>query len=244
MTTEPRESTASRTVVPRLLGLLLVLVSVVPAAGCVLAFADWLPTGVARYEEYRTAERCAAAPAPGVWREDCLREVELDVVGTVVERRARNSDYQATVSGERFRGELDFGDPGPLLNTLRAGDRVVATVWRGDVVALAKDGLRQKTSEEPRDEPQMTAAGGTGLGLLALTGLAFGAVRLVAPRRLGPFTWRRSGRTLFFTNLGAAFGVGLVTVWTGLPWQVTTPAILAVVLGVGHFSLRAPAGSR
>ncbi|MEV8312379.1 hypothetical protein AB0P36_35115 [Streptomyces flavidovirens] len=110
----------------------------------------------------------------------------------MVDRGGRNSEYRATVDSERFQGELGFGDPGPLLETLQVGDKAVATVWRGDIVALTKDGVRQKTSDEPRGEPQMIAAGGAGLGLLAVLGLVFGTARLVAPRNPGTFTW--SGR--------------------------------------------------
>ncbi|MGW0563681.1 hypothetical protein ACWDZ4_24500 [Streptomyces sp. NPDC003016] len=232
-----REVTAFRAGARRVLGLLMILVSVAPAAGCVLAFADWLPANVARYEEYRAAERCAADSTPDVWWEDCLRKVEFNIVDTVVDRGGRNSAYRATVDSERFQGELDFGDPGPLLETLQGGDKAVATVWRGDIVALAKDGVRQKTSDEPRDEPQMIAAGGAGLGLLTVLGLAFGAARLVAARNLGTFTWSGSGKRLFFTNLTATFGVGLPAVWLGIPWQLVAPAIVAVVLGVGFFLL-------
>ncbi|MEU8541937.1 hypothetical protein AB0C52_18435 [Streptomyces sp. NPDC048717] len=232
--------TAVRAGVRRVRGLLLIAVSLFLASGCVLAFTDWLPADVARYEEYHAAERCAAGSAPDAWRENCLRDVEFGVVDTVVERGGKNSKYRATVDSARFQGELAFGDPGPLLDTLRAGDKVAGTVWRGDVVALTKDGVRQKTSDEPRDEPQMIAAGGASLGLFAMVCLVFGAVRLVAPHRLGRFTWSGSGKVLFFTNLGATFGVGLPAVWCGIPWQLVAPVIVLVVLVVlvGGFVLR------
>ncbi|MEO3845974.1 hypothetical protein [Streptomyces sp. B22F1] len=229
-----REVTAFRAGVTRVLGLLMIVVSVALAAGCVLAFTNWLPANVARYEEYRAAERCPADSTPDAWWEDCLREIDLTIVDTVV-RGGKGSEYRATVDSKRFHGRLDFGDPGPLLDTLQEGDKAVGTVWRGDIVALTKGRIRQKTSDEPRDEPQMIAAAGAGLGLLAVPGLVFGAARLVAPRRPGPFTWSRSGKRLFFTNLAATFGVGLPAVWLGVPWQLVTPAIVAVVLGVGFF---------
>lgn len=209
--------TAFRAGVTRVLGLLIVVASVAPAAGCAFVFTDWLPADVARYQEYRAAERCAAGSTPEAWWEDCLREIELDIVDTVVDRGGRNSDYRATVDSERFQGDLGFGDPGPLLETLQVGDRAVGSIWRGDIVALTEDGVRQQTAGEPRNEPQMIAAGGAGLGVLAVLGLVFGATRLVAPRDPGPFTWRRSGKALFFTNLAATFGVGLPAVWLGLP---------------------------
>ncbi|MEV0175318.1 hypothetical protein AB0I00_29885 [Streptomyces sp. NPDC050803] len=223
--------------VTRAWGLLMIAVSVALATGCALTFTDWLPANVARYEDYRAAEPCAAGSTPGTWWEDCLREIELNIVDTVVETRAKSSEYRATLNGEQVRVELDFGDPGPLLDTLQPGDKVTATVWRGDIVALTKDGVRQKTSDEPRNEPQMIAAGGACLGVLALLGLTFGAARLVAPRNPGPFTWSRSGKILFFTSLAATFGVGLPAVWLGLPWQLVTPTIVAVLLGAGYFFL-------
>lgn len=229
--------TAFRAGVTRVLGLLMIVVSLALAAGCVLVFTKWLPNDVARYDDYRATHRCPAGSTPTAWWEDCLREVELTVVDTVVKTGGKSTEYRATVDGKRFQGELAFGDPGPLLNTLQAGDRTVGTVWRGDIVALTKDGVRQKTSDEPRDEPQMIAAVGVGLGLLAVLGLVFGTVRLLAPRHPGRFTWKGSGKGLLVTSLVATFGVGLPAVWLGLPWQLVAPAIVAVVLGVGALLL-------
>lgn len=177
-----REVTAFRAGVTRVLGLLMIVVSVALAAGCVLAFTNWLPANVARYEEYRAAERCPADSTPDAWWEDCLREIDLTIVDTVV-RGGKGSEYRATVDSKRFHGRLDFGDPGPLLDTLQEGDKAVGTVWRGDIVALTKGRIRQKTSDEPRDEPQMIAAAGAGLGLLAVPGLVFGTPRRAAPPR-------------------------------------------------------------
>ncbi|MFI7316792.1 hypothetical protein [Streptomyces venezuelae] len=217
----------------RVLALLMIAVSLALAAGSVLVFTKWLPDNVARYEDYRATERCPSGTTPDAWWEDCLREVELTVVDTVVKSGGKSSEYTATVDGKRFHGELDFGDPGPLLRTLKAGDRAVGTVWRGDIVALTKDGVRQKTSHEPRDEPQMIAAAGAGLGLLAVLGLVFGTVRLLAPGHSGPFTWKGSGKGPVVTSVVATFGVGLPAVWLGLPWQFVAPVIVAVVLGAG-----------
>ncbi|MEU7020296.1 hypothetical protein ABZ990_06510 [Streptomyces sp. NPDC046203] len=228
-----KEKTAVRAGMTRVGGLLLIVVSLVLAAGCALVFADRLPADVARYEAYRATERCAAGSEPDAWREDCLREVEFGVVGTVVERGGKTGKYRATVDSERFQGEVSFTGPRPLLDTLRPGDEVVGTVWRGDIVALAKDGVRQTTDEEPRDDPQMIAAIGAGLGLFAVLVLAFGAIRLVAPRRLGPFTWSESGQGLLYINTVVTLGVGLLAVWLGIPWQLVVPVIAMARLGVG-----------
>ncbi|MFI1680587.1 hypothetical protein [Streptomyces sp. NPDC020607] len=235
--------TAFRAGVTRGLGLLMIVGSVALATGCVLVFAKWLPADVARYEDYRAAQRCPAGSTPDAWWEDCLRTIELTIVDTVVKGGGRSSEYRATVDSTRFQGELDFGDPGPLLDTLQAGDQAIGTVWRGDVVTLTKDGVRQKTSDEPRHEPQMIAAAGAGLGLLAVLGLVFGTARLLAPRHSGPFTWSGSGRGLLVTCLAATFGVGLPAVWLGISWQLVAPMIVAVVLGAGTFLLGGSRGS-
>ncbi|MEV6553192.1 hypothetical protein AB0M57_31485 [Streptomyces sp. NPDC051597] len=216
--TGQREMTAFRAAVTRLLGLVMITVSLALAAGCVLTFTDWLPANVTRYKAYRGAERCPADSTPERWWEDCLREIELNIVDTVVHRGGKGSEYRATVDSKRFHGKLDFGDPGPLLDTLEEGDKAVGTVWRGDIVALTKGRIRQKTSDEPRDEPQMIAAVGAGLGLLTVPGLVIGAARLVAPRHSGPLAWGRSGKRLFFATLAVTFGVGLPAVWLGFPW--------------------------
>lgn len=87
---------------------------------------------------------------------------------------------------DSWRGTVAFGDAGPLLEQLAPGDQVTATAWRRDIVVLSKNGVRQNTSEAPRDELQMNAALGV---LVAAQTFVFGAVRLARPRATGG-VWR------------------------------------------------------
>ncbi|WNM33572.1 hypothetical protein RKE30_25855 [Streptomyces sp. Li-HN-5-11] len=112
---------------------------------------------------------------------------------------------------------------------LKPGDQVTGTIWRRTIVALSKDGVRQHTSEAPRDELQMNAALGLLAGLLAALTFVFGAVRLVRPRSPEPFTWDPYGRRMLITVLSACFGAGLLTVWAGIPWP-TVPAVVVPVV--------------
>ncbi|GAA4948990.1 hypothetical protein GCM10023238_14150 [Streptomyces heliomycini] len=132
---------------------------------------------------------------------------------------------------------MSFGDSGPLLERLESGDRVEAIAWRGDIVVLGKDGVRQNTSEAPRDELQMNAAVGVLAGLVAAQLFVFGAVRLAGPRDHEPFTWDPYGRRLLLTITAVCFGVGLPAVWTGIPWW-TVPAVAVPVVGCAAVLLR------
>ncbi|MCT9114165.1 hypothetical protein N4G69_53555 [Streptomyces mirabilis] len=80
---------------------------------------------------------------------------------------------------------MSFGDAGPLLEQLAPGDQVKATAWRRDIVVLSKNGVRQNTSEAPRDELQMNAAIGVLAALVAAQTFVFGAVRLARSRATG-----------------------------------------------------------
>lgn len=226
-TGRPRRRAAGRT---RLAGAALIAAGLLPAIACWLLFTQWLPAEVERYREYTVAEPCAAGvSAP--WWEDCLRTGTYTVERVVVDRGSKSSSFRATLNGAPFENgvTVSFGDPGPLLQVLRPRDEVAATTWRGDIVVLERDGVRQSTSEEPRHESQMTAAMGTLLGLVAALALGFGSVRLLRPRAVEPFTWRRYGKALFFTMLGTCFAVGFPAMWLGLPWQVVPVVAVAIV---------------
>ncbi|MDF3298068.1 hypothetical protein [Streptomyces tropicalis] len=103
---------------------------------------------------------------------------------------------------------------------------MTGTLWRGGVVRIARGGVRQATSEEPRDEAQMTAAVGTASGLLAALTAVFGAVRLVRPRRSEPIPWALLGRPSGLTAVAVCFGTGFLALWPGLPWWVV-PVVAA-----------------
>lgn len=204
----------------RFLGVLLILLSLISAVLCFLAFAAWLPSDGERYRDYQAAEPCPAQATEHVRAEkDCLSTWRYVVEKTVVKSGGKNSTYRATLKGgASWRRIVDFGDPGPLLEKLEPGDQVTGTIWRRTIVALSKDGLRQNTSEAPRNELQMNAAFGLMAGLLAALAFVFGAVRLVRTRTPEPFTWGPYGRRMLITIVSVCFGAGLLTVWTGIPW--------------------------
>lgn len=120
--------------------------------------------------------------------------------------------------------------PGPVLERLRPGERVTGTVWRGHVMVVARGSLRQSTSEEPRDDAQMTACLGTLAGLLAALGLGYGLRQSAGLAGRGPFTWRRFGRPVLVTVLTVCFAVGFPALWLGVPWRAVPPVAVSLVV--------------
>ncbi|KUJ39292.1 MULTISPECIES: hypothetical protein [Streptomyces] len=213
----------------RLTGIALIALAAISALSCYVTFAAWLPADIKHYRDYVAARPCPAHPRPEV-AHDCLRTVSFTVENTEV-RGGRNGSYKATLSGAPAgNGEAVFGDPDPVLETLEPGDRITGTVWRGRVMTISKAGAEQTTSDAPRDEPQMTAALGTFLGLLAAMTLLFGTVRLTSPRSHAPFTWRPYGRPLFIAMAITCAAVGFLTLLLGLPWWLV-PAVSAPAVG-------------
>ncbi|WP_344493009.1 hypothetical protein, partial [Streptomyces enissocaesilis] len=147
----------------RFMGVLLILLSLIPAAASYAVFSWWLPSDQSRYQDYRAAEPCSAH-AIGKEQTDCLSTWRLTVEKTVNKTGGKSSSYEATLTDQdSWRGTVSFGDSGPLLARLKTGDQVTATIWRRDIVVLRQDGVRQNTSEAPRDELQMNAA----IGMIA-----------------------------------------------------------------------------
>ncbi len=215
----------------RFTGALLVVLSLISALTCRYVFATWLPSDVERYRDYLAAEPCPAHTTAAE-REDCLRAVPFTVVDTEVKSAGKSSKYEATLHGAPFwNGTVAFGNPGPLLEQLRPGDRVTGTVWRGDIVVVGKGSVRQSTSEEPRDEPQMAAAIGTFTGMLAVLGLGFGVRRLAGSHGRDPFTWRTLGKPLFITMVVVCAVVGFTALRLDSPWWVV-PAISVPAVSV------------
>ncbi|KKD03277.1 hypothetical protein TN53_35910 [Streptomyces sp. WM6386] len=219
------------------MGVLLVLLSLIPAVGSWLVFSAWLPSDVERYQEYRAAQPCPDRSTATAAEEDCLLTVPFTVERTRNEPGRRSGSYTATLDGAPvWSGTVSFGDPDPVLERLAPGDRITGTLWRGEVMTVGKGELRQNTADAPRDEPQMTYAIGTFLGLLAALGLGFGAVRIARPRGHEPFTWRPLGKTLLIVMTAACAGVGLPAVWIGVPsWIV--PAVVVPIVAVTAWQL-------
>lgn len=222
----------------RLVGALLILLSLIAAVLCFLAFAAWLPADGKLYRDYRAADPCPAHASAEVRAEkDCLGTWRYTVEKTVVKSGGKGSDYQATLNGGgSLRRVVVFGDPGPLLEKLGPGDQVTGVIWRRTIVALSKDGVRQETADAPRDELQMNAAFGLMAGLFAALTFVFGAVRLVRPRTPGPFTWDPYGRWMLIILAAVCFGVGLLMTWTGIPWPavpaVAVPVVACAAIGI------------
>ncbi|WP_234434429.1 hypothetical protein [Streptomyces sp. NRRL F-5126] len=210
----------------RFAGGLLILLSLALAAGSYVVFTQWLPYDGARYQDYRAALPCRVQPHRP--RQECLSTWHLTVVEAVTKHNGEGNTYRATLRRRHsWRGEVYFGGSEPLFDRLKAGDRVTATAWRGQIMVLGKDGVRQNTSDVPHEGLQVDAAVGTFAGLLAAEAFAFGAVRLLRPR--SPlFAWRPYGaRTLSAIFTGCAV-VGLLAVATGAPWWAVPPAVTVV----------------
>ncbi|MFG2531452.1 hypothetical protein [Streptomyces sp. NPDC048516] len=123
------------------MGVLLILLSLIPAEFCYVAFAAWLPADRELYRDYQAAEPCPARATLQV-ASDCLTTWPFTVVKTVV-KTGKNATYEATLKDEdSWRGVVSFGDPGPLLERLEPGDRVTAALWRRRIVVLSRDGVR------------------------------------------------------------------------------------------------------
>ncbi|QFG23544.1 hypothetical protein [Actinomadura sp. WMMB 499] len=217
--------------------MLLILLSLIPAAGCYATFAWWLPHDGARHLDYRAAEACSAREMEQRTT-DCLTTRQYTVVRTV--NKPRNITASLT-DGNSWRGTVAFGDSRPLLERLMPGDRVTATIWRRHIVVLSKDGVRQNTAAAPRDELQANAALGTIGALFAAQSFIFGAVRLTRPRDYKSFSWSPYGKRLLLAIFATFFGVGLPALMLDIPWQVVPPVSATVAVcaaGVLYFLSR------
>ncbi|MEV6008204.1 hypothetical protein AB0M29_15450 [Streptomyces sp. NPDC051976] len=228
--------------------MLLILLSLVSAAACYVTFAWWLPSDRERYQDYRAAEQCSLREMRQD-RTDCLSTWQLTVVKTTVDKPAGKGHVdEATLTYRTsWRGTVSFGGPGPLLKRLKPGDQVTATAWRGAIVVLGKDGVRQSTTAAPRGKIQMNAAAGVLAALLAAQAFVFGAARLTRPRDYAPFTWDPYGKQVFFTITAISVGVGLTAAQIGIPWWTVpasvVPAAVCATAMIHHHLRRNAAAS-
>ncbi|MGW1047332.1 hypothetical protein [Streptomyces sp. NPDC002547] len=221
----------------RLTGLGLIALSLMWAVLSYLTFTVWVPDQQERYEHYRAAEPCPAqASAQEVAAKDCLTTWHFTVTKVESTFTGKVTAYEAALKGkgaDSWHRVVRFSDSGPLFDKLRRGDEVTATGWRRDIVVLSKDGVRQNTSDVPRNEHQGNAALGILAALLAAQSLVFGTARLARPTGYAPFVWEPYGRWLTFTNLIVAVGVGVTSVWLSIPWWsvlVTVPVVVCSVM--------------
>ncbi|WP_435227268.1 hypothetical protein [Streptomyces sp. Tue6028] len=221
----------------RLTGVALIVLSLMGMVLSYLAFTVWVPGQQDRYEHYRAAEPCPTQATPQeVAAKDCLTTWHFTVTKVESTFTGKVREYEATVKdvGDgSWQRVVRFSDSGPLFDKLHRGDEVTATGWRRDIVAVSKDGVRQNTSDAPRDEHQGNAAMGVLLVLLAAQSLVFGTVRLARPTAYAPFVWEPYGRWLAFTNICVGVSVGAASVWLGIPWWtvlVTVPLVVCTVM--------------
>ncbi|MEV6357838.1 hypothetical protein [Streptomyces hydrogenans] len=221
----------------RLVGLPLLALSLFMAAGSALTLADWLPSDLERYRSYAATAPCPADTTPRR-ADDCLRQVPYTVERAGRESAGKSQTYRAVLKDGPFgNGEVDLGNPDTLAGWLSPGDRVTATVWRGEVMAVAAHDRRQTTENEPRDEPQMPAALGTAAALLAVLFLVYGGV-LLTGLGYGRITWKRHVWPLTGGLFAGSLIVGFVTVLLGVPWQIVPPVIVLGTAGALRLFLR------
>lgn len=220
----------------RLMGVALIVLSLTGAVLSYLAFTVWVPGQQERYEHYRAAEPCPArATAQEVAAKDCLTTWHFTVTKAESTFTGKVTAYEATLKDkgdDSWQRVVRFSDSGPLFDKLHRGDEVTATGWRRDIVVLSKDGVRQNTSDAPRDEHQGNAALGVLVALLAAQSLLFGAVRLARPTAYAPFVWEPYGRWLAFTDICVGVGVGAASMWLGIPWWTVLVSVPVVVCAV------------
>ncbi|WP_257004584.1 hypothetical protein [Streptomyces sp. Tue6028] len=215
----------------------LIVLSLMGTVLSYLAFTVWVPGQQDRYEHYRAAEPCPTRATPReVAARDCLITWHFTVTKAESTFTGKVTAYKATLKDrgdDSWQRVVRFSDSGPLFDKLHRGDEVTATGWRHDIVALSKDGVRQNTSDAPRDEHQGNAAMGVLLVLLAAQSLVFGMARLARPTAYAPFVWEPYGRWLAFSNICVGVGVGAASVWLGIPWWtvlVTVPVVVSTVM--------------
>ncbi|MEW1635346.1 hypothetical protein AB0469_14850 [Streptomyces sp. NPDC093801] len=210
------------------------MASLIPGLFCWFVLAVQVPHDTGRLRDYAAAAPCPADSTAREW-ERCVRTVPF-TVEEVKLNGERAKRFTATVAGAPFwNGKLSFGDPGPLLERLGPGNKVTGTVWRGQVMTLARGDIRQSTAEEPRDEAQITAGIGTYGGLTAALGLWFAAVRLTGrPRLYEPHGWRGLGRPLLIAMAVICLAVAVASYMLGIPWW----AVPAVAAALSAFTAR------
>ncbi|MFF1839401.1 hypothetical protein ACFVXE_35280 [Streptomyces sp. NPDC058231] len=221
----------------RLTGVALIVLSLIWVVLSYLAFTVWMPGQQERYEHYRAAEPCSEQATPQeVAAKDCLTMWHFTVTRAESTFTGKVRVYEATLRGkgdDSWQRVVRFSDSGPLFDKLHRGDEVTATGWRRDIVVLSKDGVRQNTSDVPRDEQQGNAALGVLVALLAAESLVFGVVRLARPTAYGPFVWEPFGRWLAFTDICVGVSVGVASMWLDIPWWtvlVTVPVVVCAVM--------------
>ncbi|MGW1073605.1 hypothetical protein [Streptomyces sp. NPDC002537] len=142
------------------IGWLLVGVAAVVASVWLLAVET--PERAGRDHALKSAAACPSPPrtAPA----DCLWAQEF-TVSDVHLQKGRGDRTRATLtSPETGPWRTEYRNEGPLLEQLRDGDRVVGTIWRGNVVKIAAHDTEQVTDASPTDLAEASLGLATALG--------------------------------------------------------------------------------
>ncbi|MEU7033558.1 hypothetical protein ABZ958_07735 [Streptomyces sp. NPDC046237] len=134
-------------------------------AGSALLVA-WLPHAVAEERAFRSASACRGAPA-----EDCLYASWFTVESVHAQRGKQPGGWVRVSGHEEGAGRVEFSGLGEFLEGVRPGDRVVGTIWRGEVVVLSEGAAAQRTVSHPVGDPLFAA----GFGILLVMGGGIGA---------------------------------------------------------------------
>ncbi|MGW1535698.1 hypothetical protein [Streptomyces aureus] len=157
-----------------LLGLVLSAVAAVPGF--------LVPERVATEAAFRHARPCAADLVESGTGMSCLRTVRGTVLSAGIAKSGRTKVFRVRLRPPvpaPADQSMDLDAHGDLSELIRPGERVNVTTWRGDVVAVSQDGVREQLPGLPDEAPTVfTGAALAGVWSAALAFVAaFGSAR-------------------------------------------------------------------
>ncbi|PKT72867.1 hypothetical protein CW362_11245 [Streptomyces populi] len=214
-----------------LLGLALSAVAAVPGS--------FVPGRVAAEAAFEDARPCAGGAAARDDGASCLRTIR----GTVISAGNAKSG-KATVFRVMLRPPvpapadqpIDLDAHGDLSERIEPGERVSVTTWRDDVVAVSQDGVRERLSGLPDEDPIMLTGAAlvcvwsAVLAFIAAFGSARRARRLATGRPVVPrIRMGAKSVPVVVVPLVAAFTAGhFWDTWTAVVMTVVVWALIAV----------------
>ncbi|MGW0466766.1 hypothetical protein ACWDX6_16030 [Streptomyces sp. NPDC003027] len=140
-----------------------------------------VPDRLADEDAYAAAPAC---PDGTTWSDPCTTTVQATVRGTREEARGKGRRHFLILTeagSDTARHVRMGGAPGPVLASVRPGDVVTTTYWRGEIRRVGIGGAVEETHASPLDDWRSTL----GIGLAALpVGLLFLWLSLWAGPRL------------------------------------------------------------
>ncbi|MEV5312435.1 hypothetical protein [Streptomyces sp. NPDC052610] len=91
--------------------------------------------------------------------EECLRTAWFTVEAVRVWQRRSPGGWVRVIADDGRGDRADFDGTGRFLQRARPGDRVVGTVWRGEIVTLSAHGAYHHTTGHPVGAPVAVACG-------------------------------------------------------------------------------------